>query len=444
MSDRFDNCAKYCGNVVPVGMTFCSNCQQMENIFGHRRTTEEVDRDSDPEGSERPGADATGTAVALTGEDAGARGGAYPGIADRCVDFPTDALGLRFRDGIVIMVAKQDVLELGVVLDNAGLWRLARAEIDRRVLAPGASMSLTAAEMRKLMEDAGMLRPQMPFYSMGPYTPATGVKSVSVQVVGGGGGGRGVPGLVLAGIFGQALAPLSYAQPSPALQWQLQAMQNAYNQAMAMPPPPNPMAPPKPIEDGGIVVGEIVGWRCWNLTAGCLLRSIAVDSTWTPGQPMSAGDGPHGEDWEAHFATSGGVHAWKKREDAFRYGASGVGPLGAIIGTVRLSGQVIEHERGYRAEVAEIASLDWLVSDMPLPEYNSSLQRARALYGVDGEGGYMKPLGDDERWAPASPGATFFESPGEPFPIRRIAFNVAFILVAGTVFGALLKLTAGM
>lgn len=388
MSDPFRICkGGVCdGTIIAREMDFCSECwaKQEDEIDGHRRAPEEADCDSDPEGGERPGADTTGTAAALTGEDAGAGSGAYPGVEENWRDFSSDVWGVRYKDGIGVIITKQDIVELGCV-PYATFWQLARTEIDRRALAPGAAITLTAAEMRQLMQSAGMLRPQMP---LATFQPTVGTAPVTVTTFSGGGAGgvftrgRQIP----TNAYNQAVRFLGPLTPS---QYALLAPSLAVIQARAMYGQPSP---PKPVEDGGIVVGEIVAWRCWNLTAGCLLRSIAVDSTWTPGQPMSAGDGPHGADWEAKFPHSGGVHAWKKKEDAFKYGAAGVGPQGAIIGTVRLSGQVIEHERGYRAEVAEIASLDWLVSDLPLAEYNSLLQRVRALYGVEGEGGYMKPL----------------------------------------------------
>lgn len=381
------NCPK-CASVVNGG-TVCAVCEAysaVEDSLGHWRTPEETDRDPAQAGSVGSGAiisvdpAADGADRTVISSAGGAGGGAYHGIEAQERDLASDCRMVKFHDGIAVSF---DEGLLRFDWSAQDLWRVARAEINRPLADTDnvLSMILSPTEMHELMQKAGMLSPQMGMAKVWNVSGNTVTVNPLSGRIGGGNGfiiGTGLPGLP------------GYA---------------------------NPMAPPKPVTDGGIVVGEIIGWRCWNLTAGCLLRSISVDSTWMPGSPMNACDGPYGADWEVKFPTGGGVHAWKKKEDAFKYGASGVGPQGAVIGTVRLSGQVIEHERGYRAECAEIASLDWLVSDMPLAEYNSSLQRVRALYGVDGDGGYMKSLDA----GPPAPGhivwATF--SPSEEENDRR-------------------------
>jgi hypothetical protein len=99
-----------------------------------------------------------------------------------------------------------------------------------------------------------------------------------------------------------------------------------------------------PIQDAGIRAGEIVGYRCWILKDGWL---HSVNSTlWYPGVPMGGDPSKPCE----------GVHAFKDRLDV---GAYSVGYSGSTVsGTVYLWGDVIEHERGWRASKAAIASID--------------------------------------------------------------------------------------
>jgi hypothetical protein len=54
---------------------------------------------------------------------------------------------------------------------------------------------------------------------------------------------------------------------------------------------------------------------------------------------------------------------------------------GVAIGTVDLWGTVIEHEDGYRAEYAQVQSIDRLLH-VPQPESTWLLEHLRALYGV--------------------------------------------------------------
>jgi hypothetical protein len=115
----------------------------------------------------------------------------------------------------------------------------------------------------------------------------------------------------------------------------------------------------QPIERTGIVLGEVIAYRAWIEKDG-FLCSVAADRIWAPGEAMEAAKDftPHGED--------GGVHAFKERAGEFEAYVDGATAYYAqysrgvpdilmrrpIIGEVRLWGEVIEHELGYRAQYA--------------------------------------------------------------------------------------------
>jgi hypothetical protein len=137
--------------------------------------------------------------------------------------------------------------------------------------------------------------------------------------------------------------------------------------------------PKPPLRRDGIVAGEIVGYRCWRVERG-LLRSVYQSDVWKPGEVL---EGRELGDWDSR-----GIHAWKDagsqqyhdyiraylndQSDPFRrliFFGSGTNAERAeqrpamVTGTVFLWGDVVEHERGYRAEYARVRSLDWLYPD---------------------------------------------------------------------------------
>jgi hypothetical protein len=132
------------------------------------------------------------------------------------------------------------------------------------------------------------------------------------------------------------------------------------------------LIPPEPLakEDA---FGEIVAWRCWLSRKLPILTSIyREDFIWMPGQIEEAeGVGDHNQL---------GFHAWRDERSALAY-ALGQGPVTAV-GRVRLWGQVIHHERGYRAQFARIESLDTLLSfNETIPR--CSIETLRRHYGVE-------------------------------------------------------------
>lgn len=96
-----------------------------------------------------------------------------------------------------------------------------------------------------------------------------------------------------------------------------------------------------------IIAGEIMAWRIWKIAIGsaqCLLRSVATDFVWLPKQPV-----------EGDVLAGFGIHAYK---DAYGPVHDGYAGGQYVVGQVALWGDVVEHEKGYRAQYASVRSLD--------------------------------------------------------------------------------------
>lgn len=152
---------------------------------------------------------------------------------------------------------------------------------------------------------------------------------------------------------------------------------------------------PKPdLKRDGIVAGEIVGYRCWKLQKG-VLRSVYQKDVWLPGQIL---EGRELGDWDSR-----GIHAWKDKgskqyhdyirgylnqesDPYIRYIMSEKEATlrpAMVTGTVFLWGDVVEHERGWRAEFARVRSLDWLYPDETMMgREQEALEDLRRRYGV--------------------------------------------------------------
>jgi hypothetical protein len=134
----------------------------------------------------------------------------------------------------------------------------------------------------------------------------------------------------------------------------------------------------------------VVGWRAWaavETVEGPELQSVVYPHPWPARRALrnvcEAG-GCLAARWPAQ-PHSCGIHAFKAREDALAFPstweslrfAHGVYPEHYVIGRVSLWGRVVEHERGYRAEVAYPSALELL-----LPQEWLVLPLA-ARYGID-------------------------------------------------------------
>ena len=117
-----------------------------------------------------------------------------------------------------------------------------------------------------------------------------------------------------------------------------------------------------------IRAGEIIGWRFWKLCNG-LLHSVIVPYTWYPGvfERSNGGYNP-------------GYHAFRDKEQAERealmYGAW----WPAVIGSVAMWGEVIEHEHGWRSEYAAVRSLIKITVERDFSSKQRLLQGLREKY----------------------------------------------------------------
>jgi len=151
-----------------------------------------------------------------------------------------------------------------------------------------------------------------------------------------------------------------------------------------------------PLKREGIIAGEIVGYRCWKIDRG-LLRSVYQKDLWLPGQVL---EGRELGDWDGR-----GIHAWKdggsKHYHDYIRGYLNQEPdtlysrwlrddfnhaprrPAMATGTVFLWGDVVEHERGWRAEFARVRSIDWLYPDETMMgREQAALDELRKRYGV--------------------------------------------------------------
>jgi hypothetical protein len=117
-----------------------------------------------------------------------------------------------------------------------------------------------------------------------------------------------------------------------------------------------------PLPNAGIRTGEIIGHRLWYVTREFRLKSLIAYQFWSLEEIVTG-------DVEKYVfpGTLGGVYAFKDydgeiaMEIAYLFLNSQWNPdkIGIAKGTVKLWGQVIEHEYGYRAQFAKIATINW-------------------------------------------------------------------------------------
>ncbi len=125
--------------------------------------------------------------------------------------------------------------------------------------------------------------------------------------------------------------------------------------------------PHEEIPAAGVRLGEIIGWRVWDLP-GDFITSCIVAKVWAPGKIVK-GD-----------VRKAGVHSWKTFEDAVAYATGSYGVH--VVGRVALWGEVVEHERGYRAEFAKPISFDGILGEWGLLA-SRRLRKLRELYGLE-------------------------------------------------------------
>jgi hypothetical protein len=139
------------------------------------------------------------------------------------------------------------------------------------------------------------------------------------------------------------------------------------------------LSEPQPIENAGIRAGEIRAFRLWRVHGGHLHSAYVQHFRWPQAAP-ALGNLEQGGIFA--FKEPGPVleylriHQMMDREASLYSSSLGLPPFTSIhdiglrlkfvIGTVDLYGEVIEHERGYRAEYARVASLDQGFGDVDL------------------------------------------------------------------------------
>jgi len=106
----------------------------------------------------------------------------------------------------------------------------------------------------------------------------------------------------------------------------------------------------------GIRAGEIIAYRAWRVMVPGLFRSgddrrlhsvFMRDYVWQPDEPASGDVRTHG------------IYSFRdavRSRDEYSYNAHD-GPL--LFGSIKIWGEVVEHEAGYRSEFAKIVSLDY-------------------------------------------------------------------------------------
>lgn len=104
------------------------------------------------------------------------------------------------------------------------------------------------------------------------------------------------------------------------------------------------------------------------------LTSTATPKVWLPGEPMTGDTRP---------PLQTGVYAFKSLASAIEHS---LGLPNHVFGEVSLWGEIIEHEKGYRAEFAAIKSLDGIMSGD-----KEALEELRKFYGVSGRDDLTPP-----------------------------------------------------
>jgi hypothetical protein len=129
-------------------------------------------------------------------------------------------------------------------------------------------------------------------------------------------------------------------------------------------------SPPTPeIPYAGIRAGEIIGRRLWLIINPGKLCSIAHHHLWIP-KAIETGDLNKIVHTDWFHTIYGGVYAYKLDEERQLYFdtlelASNIyyresyltSIIGIATGTIKMWGEVVEHEKGYRAQFAKVQTV---------------------------------------------------------------------------------------
>jgi hypothetical protein len=156
-----------------------------------------------------------------------------------------------------------------------------------------------------------------------------------------------------------------------------------------------PTYKPPEIPYAGIRAGEIIGYRMWLIFDDLQLCSIAHKFIWKPQaviegkidepvkydplgfyKPIMGGVYSYAN-W-GHLQAEANQHSQERYPRAVRLNMFSFYPItlhGIAIGTIKCWGEVIEHEKGYRAQYAKLQSIDTVIGPV-------DIDKLRARYVV--------------------------------------------------------------
>jgi hypothetical protein len=121
-----------------------------------------------------------------------------------------------------------------------------------------------------------------------------------------------------------------------------------------------------------IRAGEIIGWRFWKLRDG-LLYSVFVAYAWRP-DVLERSSSKH-----CGFKNAG-YHAFRDEEQAEQAVSMYPCISPAVIGSVAMWGEVIEHKHGWRSEYAAVRSITKIMGDRHFSSRQQLLLELRQKY----------------------------------------------------------------
>ena len=137
----------------------------------------------------------------------------------------------------------------------------------------------------------------------------------------------------------------------------------------------NESKPPE-IPYAGVRAGELIGHRMWRVLSGHNLCSIAHYFKWQPGATIEGKLDEPVSGMSLFKTLFGGVYSYNAYAH-LAHNLDGIEPntfpciswvgsyitevIGTAIGTIKCWGEVIEHEKGWRAQYAKLKSIDLVI-----------------------------------------------------------------------------------
>lgn len=146
----------------------------------------------------------------------------------------------------------------------------------------------------------------------------------------------------------------------------------------------HPIEPQPPaIPYAGVRAGEIIGYRMWIVTQHYELCSLAHLFIWDPeavikgdidkivvdrfpfNSPIYGGTYSFAS-FKELLPELDGIDRWTLPTPIMFNNSFGIMALGVAIGTIKCWGEVVEHEKGYRAQYAKLQSIDQVVGPIDI------------------------------------------------------------------------------